>query len=608
MRLNVGTLEAAKRSFYELGRHLFMGSYFGIRCDFCGKTKYIEGEYLLRKLNDDNYKCNDCVQREQNEKMRRRVYHTERVGKNIEPKQVVENTASKTPPVSNLEKYGGKIIVTMTSWKKRIGNCVKVINTILDQTVRPDTVFLNLSSEEFENKEDDLPKDLLLMRDKNKNFIINWVDGENTKCMKKVFPVLQFLDDEDFIINTDDDILMPRDLIESRMKEWKKYRRPITGNNSPRWHYRKKIDGYACGNCSLMKKKMLNGWEEICSNEVIHTYNDDEVYALLMYFNGYKFKPCETYSRYTGTCVKKLGKFNDTEPLGKNGGFLEWQKVYEIVENRLNEITRFNNIKYAYGYMMEKIDFVIPYVVSKKGFSTAITKYRFTELEYTIKSIRKFCAWSGRIFVATNSELPDSVLDNVTVIEVGDPYTHIKDANIINKIKTVIDTVPDLSKTFIVASDDQIVTKPSIIRDFLPRVAHDYTGNLNKYKTELSQMPKGSQLKKWHIAMYNTLKKFKNRSYFYEPHIWTPIDKDMFIEMCQKYDIAHDDGIIIFTLYNNFTCQEKRMDYDHVYFGDRVTRYTVLNSLNDMPRHVAWTDKTFNMKDFRAYLYKTVFK
>ena len=425
---------------------------------------------------------------------------------------------------------------------------------------------------------------------------------------EKGFPILQFLEDEDFIINMDDDILMPKDLIESRMKEWKKYGRPVTGNNNPRWHYRKEIDGYACGNCSLIKKKMLNGWEKICSEDVIHTYNDDEVYTILMYFNGYKFKPCETYSRYTGTCTKKLGKFNDTEPLGKNGGYLDWKKVHEIVANHLKEISRFNSIKEAYGYMMEKVDFVIPYVVSKKGVSTAVTKYRFTELEYVIKSIRKFCAWSGRIFVATDSDLPEKVSKQVTIVKVSDPYTHIKDANIINKVKTVIETVPDLSKTFIMASDDQIVTKPSLVSDFWPRVAHDYTGNLQKYKSELLQKPKGSNARKWHSAMFNTLSKFKNRAYFYEPHIWNRFDKEKFEEMCQKYDIAHDDGIIIFTLYNNFTEQRKHMNSDHVYFGDRITRYTVLNSLKNLPRHVSWTDKAFNMKEFRDYLYRTLFR
>lgn len=60
-----------------------------------------------------------------------------------------------------------KIVVTMTSWTKRIGNCVKVIQSILENTVKPDIVFLNLSLEEFPNRLKDLPKDLVELSLKN---------------------------------------------------------------------------------------------------------------------------------------------------------------------------------------------------------------------------------------------------------------------------------------------------------------------------------------------------------------------------------------------------------------------------------------------------------
>lgn len=47
---------------------------------------------------------------------------------------------------------GKKVVVTMTSWTRRIGNCVKVIQSILDNSVKPDLVFLNLSVQEFPNR------------------------------------------------------------------------------------------------------------------------------------------------------------------------------------------------------------------------------------------------------------------------------------------------------------------------------------------------------------------------------------------------------------------------------------------------------------------------
>ena len=49
------------------------------------------------------------------------------------------------------------INICMTSYPKRIGNCVKVINSILENTVLPDRIYLTLSHLEFPNWEKDIP-------------------------------------------------------------------------------------------------------------------------------------------------------------------------------------------------------------------------------------------------------------------------------------------------------------------------------------------------------------------------------------------------------------------------------------------------------------------
>lgn len=51
----------------------------------------------------------------------------------------------------------------MTSWTKRIGNCAQVIKTVLNNTLKPDVVYLNLSQEEFPNGERDIPMELVSM-------------------------------------------------------------------------------------------------------------------------------------------------------------------------------------------------------------------------------------------------------------------------------------------------------------------------------------------------------------------------------------------------------------------------------------------------------------
>ena len=122
------------------------------------------------------------------------------------------------------------IVVTMTSWVKRIENVKSVVESIMNNTVKPDRVYLNLSKTEFDGIE--LPKSLVDYFNSDERLVINWVDGENTKSMKKVFPILKELNDDDIIIDADDDILFPKDLIESRLNDFKKNecKYPISSN------------------------------------------------------------------------------------------------------------------------------------------------------------------------------------------------------------------------------------------------------------------------------------------------------------------------------------------------------------------------------------------
>ena len=123
------------------------------------------------------------------------------------------------------------INIALTSYPKRITNCVSVINSVLENTVPPDRLYLTLSHLEFPNWEEDLPKDLYKLVMTSNKVVLNWVE-DNTKSMKKVFPILQFLEDDDIVIPIDDDMLLPKDFIEARMKDfhdnWDKH--PISSN------------------------------------------------------------------------------------------------------------------------------------------------------------------------------------------------------------------------------------------------------------------------------------------------------------------------------------------------------------------------------------------
>lgn len=108
----------------------------------------------------------------------------------------------------------------MTSWPKRIVNCACVIKAVLNNTLKPDAVYLNLSQEEFPNGERDVPMELISMFRKQPTFKINWVSGPNTKTMKKVFPILPLLQDDDIVIYIDDDILLPIGFVKSRVDDF----------------------------------------------------------------------------------------------------------------------------------------------------------------------------------------------------------------------------------------------------------------------------------------------------------------------------------------------------------------------------------------------------
>jgi hypothetical protein len=160
--------------------------------------------------------------------------------------------------------------------------------------------------------------------------------------MKKVFPILEYLDDDDIIINIDDDALLPKSFIESRYNEFKIKNAPITSCNNPRFHIiDKSLEIWSCGAGSLFQKKMLNEYERFMNDELIHTYHDDKCYSTILWLNGYKFTPCSSYSMQNGSIDSngtKLKKYNDIEPMGKNHVYIDGKRMYAILEKRIMDL------------------------------------------------------------------------------------------------------------------------------------------------------------------------------------------------------------------------------------------------------------------------------
>jgi len=106
-------------------------------------------------------------------------------------------------------KPNNRIIVSLTSFPKRINKLWIVIESLLMQTHKPDMIILWLSRNQFDSK-DKLPKKLLLQQ--KRGLEIRFCDGD-FKSHKKYFYTLKEYPN-DFIITVDDDIVYHTTMIE----------------------------------------------------------------------------------------------------------------------------------------------------------------------------------------------------------------------------------------------------------------------------------------------------------------------------------------------------------------------------------------------------------
>ncbi len=104
-----------------------------------------------------------------------------------------------------IEKYAyPEIIISLTSYPARINTVTYTIESLLNQSVKANRIILWLAPEQFPNKEQDLPSDLLAL--KNQGLTIDWY--HDIKSYKKLIPTLRKYP-EAIIVTADDDALYP---------------------------------------------------------------------------------------------------------------------------------------------------------------------------------------------------------------------------------------------------------------------------------------------------------------------------------------------------------------------------------------------------------------
>lgn len=196
-----------------------------------------------------------------------------------------------------------RVIVSLTTWERRITNLPTVLDSIFSQSVVPDRVVLNLSY-------------LLVLPDEiaeylsSHNVEINRVD--DTKVYKKIIPTLKKYPD-DCIISIDDDWIYPPGMIEEFLALHKKYpQNPISGNKELYLGF-----PVHCGCASLTKAAFFDNINLIDDDVIAHCKSDDIVYTYFSiksrhpyiwtennYFtNMIPFCPNDAYTNQIKTCT-----------------------------------------------------------------------------------------------------------------------------------------------------------------------------------------------------------------------------------------------------------------------------------------------------------------
>lgn len=141
----------------------------------------------------------------------------------IYPVLLKSSNINSSRPKSNVlnDKYreGGKVVISLTSFPKRIHFAHKSIQSIMNQTYKPDLILLCLSQTEFPKKEEDLPNNLLVLT--NYGLKIVWTT-DNLRSYKKLIPALQ-LYPKDIIVTADDDLYYPVDWLDNLIASYKQH-------------------------------------------------------------------------------------------------------------------------------------------------------------------------------------------------------------------------------------------------------------------------------------------------------------------------------------------------------------------------------------------------
>ena len=239
--LTIENMDALRRAFFEMDPYLFSTSYFGLKCSKCGRIESVEGNRLIKYLDNDKYVCDDCA----DEKIANHDIYKKKTCDDEQETDITDDEldiidktkeysdffsindydtihAKIIESVASSNRYGitdakvidKNLIVSLTTTWNRITETPLAIETILNQQVMPNKIVLWLDKK-YAGTE--LPKDI--KRQIRRGLTVKYCEdvGPGTKLIPalKEFP-------DDVIITVDSDIFYDNTLIKDLIDSYKK--------------------------------------------------------------------------------------------------------------------------------------------------------------------------------------------------------------------------------------------------------------------------------------------------------------------------------------------------------------------------------------------------
>lgn len=379
---------------------------------------------------------------------------------------------------------------------------------------------------------------------------------------------------------------------------------------------------------------MLNGYEKFVTKEILRTCNDDRTYLYLCHLNGYRLVPCSKYcigknnpnhviplqvgphgnykydigQKYDDIAAPIISRLSGGKCIYECFGLFNPQKV-EKKEVKPNKYVNIRELATSpqlrpeidpataklFQYNLKKpVRHDVVYVLGTGS------KYKNLEIKISITSMLKYCShWINEIYVVgENSGIKNPRVHHIYAPDVSRSN---KDANIIYKLTIAMQKIPKLTENFLFCSDDILVTRKSDWEDFAPRMVFEYNQN-DEFRRRLKEDTKNNP---WDVLLLGTLDRFvgnREHIYFYEPHIFAPINKKYFKRMCNEIDYLNSKHVIIMSLWFNWLgLKNPPKKFDHMaVFNQSAT------DVKKLERHLTYNDKAFGVKKFRDMLIELV--